>query len=81
MAASVYPGKPLDNSTRWDVITDASVEVGPALFISLLIITLSFIPIFTLRGAEGATDFAAGFGQKLRDGGRCSSLSLLFRCR
>lgn len=48
-----YPGKPLDNSTRWDVITDASVEVGPALFISLLIITLSFIPIFTLEGQEG----------------------------
>ncbi|WP_410954205.1 efflux RND transporter permease subunit, partial [Pseudomonas aeruginosa] len=33
--------------------TDASVEVGPALFISLLIITLSFIPIFTLEGQEG----------------------------
>ncbi len=35
------------------MITDASVEVGPALFISLLIITLSFIPIFTLEGQEG----------------------------
>ncbi|MDU3056209.1 MAG: efflux RND transporter permease subunit, partial [Escherichia coli] len=43
----------LDNKTRWQVITDASVEVGPALFISLLIITLSFIPIFTLEGQEG----------------------------
>ncbi|MFP1558372.1 efflux RND transporter permease subunit [Escherichia coli] len=42
-----------DNKTRWQVITDASVEVGPALFISLLIITLSFIPIFTLEGQEG----------------------------
>ncbi len=35
------------------MITDASVEVGPALFISLLIITLSFIPIFTPEGQEG----------------------------
>ena len=35
------------------MITNASVEVGPALFISLLIITLSFIPIFTLEGQEG----------------------------
>lgn len=35
------------------MITQASVEVGPALFISLLIITLSFIPIFTLEGQEG----------------------------
>ena len=35
-----HPGDPLDNETRWKVITNASVEVGPALFISLLIITL-----------------------------------------
>ena len=48
-----HAGKSIDNETRWKVITDASVEVGPALFISLLIITLSFIPIFTLEGQEG----------------------------
>ncbi|HHZ6415732.1 Cu(+)/Ag(+) efflux RND transporter permease subunit CusA [Escherichia coli] len=48
-----HPDATLDNKTRWQVITDASVEVGPALFISLLIITLSFIPIFTLEGQEG----------------------------
>lgn len=48
-----HPEKELDNTTRWKVITDASVEVGPALFISLLIITLSFIPVFTLEGQEG----------------------------
>ncbi|ELW7994605.1 Cu(+)/Ag(+) efflux RND transporter permease subunit SilA, partial [Salmonella enterica] len=48
-----HPGEQIDNATRWKVITDASVEVGPALFISLLIITLSFIPIFTLEGQEG----------------------------
>ena len=44
-----HPGEQIDNATRWKVITDASVEVGPALFISLLIITLSFIPIFTRK--------------------------------
>ncbi|MCS3609652.1 CusA/CzcA family heavy metal efflux RND transporter [Erwinia rhapontici] len=48
-----HPGEQINNETRWTVITDASVEVGPALFISLLIITLSFIPIFTLEGQEG----------------------------
>ncbi|WP_426773469.1 efflux RND transporter permease subunit, partial [Pseudomonas aeruginosa] len=48
-----HPDATLDNKTRWQVITDASVEVGPALIISLLIITLSFIPIFTLEGQEG----------------------------
>jgi len=48
-----HPSEQINNETRWKVITDASVEVGPALFISLLIITLSFIPIFTLEGQEG----------------------------
>ncbi|VCW49666.1 Cation efflux system protein CusA [Escherichia coli] len=47
-----HPGEQIDNATRWKVITDASVEVGPALFISLLIITLSFIPIFTGRSGR-----------------------------
>lgn len=48
-----HPEQQIDNEIRWKVITNASVEVGPALFISLLIITLSFIPIFTLEGQEG----------------------------
>ena len=38
---------------RWQVITDAAVEVGPALFFSLVIITLSFVPVFTLEAQEG----------------------------
>jgi Cu(I)/Ag(I) efflux system membrane protein CusA/SilA len=38
---------------RWTLIGEASVQVGPALFFSLLIITLSFIPIFTLEAQEG----------------------------
>ncbi|MDP1034055.1 hypothetical protein Q6314_27660, partial [Klebsiella pneumoniae] len=47
------PGEKLSNDTRWKIITEDSVEVGPALFISLLIITLSDIPNFTLEGQEG----------------------------
>ncbi len=43
----------LEGEARWRVIGDAAVEVGPALFISLLIITLSFIPVFTLEAQEG----------------------------
>ncbi|KAF0183396.1 MAG: Cu(I)/Ag(I) efflux system membrane protein CusA [Alphaproteobacteria bacterium] len=38
---------------HWRVITQASIEVGPALFFSLLIITLSFLPVFTLQAQEG----------------------------
>ena len=47
------PGKDLAGEARWRVITDAAAEVGPALFLSLLIITFSFIPIFSLQGQEG----------------------------
>ena len=38
---------------RVELITQAAVEVGPALFVSLLIITLSFVPVFTLQAQEG----------------------------
>jgi Cu/Ag efflux pump CusA len=38
---------------HWQIIIDASKQVGPALFFSLLIITLSFIPIFSLQAQEG----------------------------
>ena len=38
---------------RWRVIGDAAAEVGPALFFSLLIITFSFVPVFTLEAQEG----------------------------
>ncbi|MGB5860612.1 MAG: CusA/CzcA family heavy metal efflux RND transporter, partial [Pseudomonas aeruginosa] len=38
---------------RWALIAQASVEVGPALFFSLLVITLSFLPVFTLEAQEG----------------------------
>jgi len=48
-----HPGDELKGAERWRVITDAAAEVGPALFLSLLIITFSFIPIFSLQGQEG----------------------------
>jgi Cu(I)/Ag(I) efflux system membrane protein CusA/SilA len=48
-----HPGAKLGIEERWTVVTEAAVEVGPALFISLLIITLSFIPVFTLEAQEG----------------------------
>lgn len=48
-----HPGETLFGEARWKVITEAAVEVGPALFSSLLVITLSFIPVFTLEAQEG----------------------------
>ena len=44
---------PLTNENRWAVVTQAAIEVGPALFFSLLIITFSFLPIFALEAQEG----------------------------
>ncbi|MEK7319865.1 MAG: efflux RND transporter permease subunit, partial [Pseudomonadota bacterium] len=48
-----HPGRPLSGEDRWRVIGASAAEVGPALFFSLLIITLSFIPVFTLEAQEG----------------------------
>lgn len=48
-----HPGQTLHGVARWAVIGEAASEVGPALFFSLLIITLSFIPVFTLQAQEG----------------------------
>ena len=41
------------DENRWEIVTRAAVEVGPALFFSLLIITVSFLPVFTLEAQEG----------------------------
>ncbi len=38
---------------HWEIIRDASIEVGPTLFYSLLVITVSFLPVFTLEAQEG----------------------------
>ena len=48
-----HPDQKLEGEERWKVIGDSAAEVGPALFFSLLIITLSFIPVFTLEAQEG----------------------------
>ena len=48
-----HPGQVLKGEPRWKVVTDAAAEVGPALFFSLVIITLSFVPVFTLQAQEG----------------------------
>jgi Cu(I)/Ag(I) efflux system membrane protein CusA/SilA len=47
------PDRVLETRERWALISEASSQVGPALFFSLIIITLSFIPIFTLEAQEG----------------------------
>ncbi|MDN7123969.1 efflux RND transporter permease subunit [Pseudidiomarina terrestris] len=44
---------PLTAENRWRVVTASASEVGPALFFSLLIITVSFMPVFTLEAQEG----------------------------
>ena len=44
---------PLTAENRWRVVAASASEVGPALFFSLLIITVSFMPVFTLEAQEG----------------------------
>jgi len=43
----------LTDKNRWQIMRQAAAEVGPPLFFSLLIITLSFLPVFTLEAQEG----------------------------
>jgi len=47
------PDAAISSDERWRIVAEASKEVGPALFFSLLIITLSFLPVFTLQAQEG----------------------------
>ena len=44
---------PLTAGNRWRIVAESAAEVGPALFFSLLIITVSFMPVFTLEAQEG----------------------------
>ncbi len=44
---------PLTKENRWDIVAKSATEVGPALFFSLSIITVSFLPVFTLEAQEG----------------------------
>ena len=46
-------GDALNSHNRWHVVSNAASEVGPALFFSLLIITVSFLPVFILEAQEG----------------------------
>jgi len=46
-------GSAATGDERWRLIAEAAVEVGPALFFSLLVITFSFVPVFALEAQEG----------------------------
>ena len=48
-----HDGEEPAGETRWTVMAEAAAEVGPALFVSLLIIALSFVPVFALEAQEG----------------------------
>lgn len=52
-AASTEKMRALTASERWQTVANAAKEVGPALFFSLMIITVSFLPVFTLQAQEG----------------------------
>ena len=51
--AHAHPDRPINGAQRWTLITESALEVGPALFFSLLIVTLSFVPVFSLEAQEG----------------------------
>ncbi|HEU4989289.1 MAG TPA: efflux RND transporter permease subunit, partial [Gemmatimonadaceae bacterium] len=51
--AARFDTRVLSAARRWEIVREASREVGPSLFFSLLVITVSFLPVFTLRGEEG----------------------------
>jgi Cu(I)/Ag(I) efflux system membrane protein CusA/SilA len=44
---------PTGPAHRWDIVARASTEVGPAIFFSLLVVTVSFLPVFALEAQEG----------------------------
>ena len=48
-----HPNQEISGKERWNLIAESAIEVGPALFFSLLIVTLSFIPVFALEAQEG----------------------------
>jgi copper/silver efflux system protein len=52
-SARSFDTSDLTPAERWRIVVESSKEVGPALFFSLLIITVSFLPVFTLEGQEG----------------------------
>jgi Cu(I)/Ag(I) efflux system membrane protein CusA/SilA len=52
-SARHFSTRHLTAAQRWKIVAESAQEVGPALFFSLLIITVSFLPVFTLQGQEG----------------------------
>lgn len=46
-------GRDPEGEERWELMAASAIEVGPALFASLLVITLSFVPVFALQAQEG----------------------------
>ncbi|MFC3715541.1 efflux RND transporter permease subunit [Luteimonas soli] len=46
-------GADVQGRARWELMAQSAIEVGPALFVSLLVITLSFVPVFALEAQEG----------------------------
>ena len=48
-----HDGQEPQGAARWTLVAESAAEVGPALFVSLLIIALSFVPVFALEGQEG----------------------------
>ena len=48
-----HDGDEPQGAARWTLVAESAAEVGPALFVSLLIIALSFVPVFALEGQEG----------------------------
>jgi Cu(I)/Ag(I) efflux system membrane protein CusA/SilA len=48
-----HDGMEPQRAARWSLVAESAAEVGPALFVSLLIIALSFVPVFALQGQEG----------------------------
>ncbi len=53
IASATKGGAILSSAQRWQVVTNASVELGKPIFFSLLIVTLSFLPVFALEAQEG----------------------------
>jgi Cu(I)/Ag(I) efflux system membrane protein CusA/SilA len=51
--AHAHPDREMEPREHWALISESAIEVGPALFFSLLIVTLSFVPVFALEAQEG----------------------------
>ncbi len=51
--ARAGPGQILSTDERWETVKEAATEIGPPIFFCLAIITLSFLPVFTLEAQEG----------------------------